>query len=64
MKWALNRKRVWLNIEGLDDLIQTSAVSLLFSEEKYSIIRVFDCIVKPFRLLSVLGESLNTEVIL
>lgn len=64
MKWALNCKRVWLNIEGLDDLIQMSAVLLLFSEEKYSIIRVFDCIVKPFRLLSVMGKSLNTEVIL
>lgn len=59
MKWALNCKQVWVNIEGLDDLFQTSAVSLLFSEEKYSIIHVFDCIAKPFRLLPVLGETLK-----
>lgn len=53
MKQPLNFKQFWVDTEGLDDLLQTSDVSLLFSEEKYSIIRAFDRGVKPLRLFSV-----------
>lgn len=47
MKQPLNCTQFCMNAEGVDDLIQMSAVSLLFSEEKYSVI----CGVKPLGLV-------------
>lgn len=52
---ALNCKQFRISTKGPDDLIQMSAVFLLFSEEKYSVVRAFCSVVQPLTLLSVEG---------